>query len=168
MAWVVTDEDGKILGLPPTFSAVDFDGAGAGTCLVWHISHDGSLFGAEVGANASELLGNFDLSNPITVDRLSGGDCDVLSVEDIDRKLSLVVFPSPASDVINIQMDLSSSDELQFGLYNLLGQQVKSKDTNRGNGLVSIEVNDLDSGVYVLNVTNKTGTKSISKQIVIE
>ena len=32
--WVITDEQGNILGLPPTFSAVDFDDAGTGTCLV--------------------------------------------------------------------------------------------------------------------------------------
>ncbi|MFS4491923.1 hypothetical protein ACKWCD_03435, partial [Maribacter sp. 2308TA10-17] len=34
-SWVITDDQGKILGLPPTLEAVegvDFDGAGAGTC----------------------------------------------------------------------------------------------------------------------------------------
>jgi len=36
--WVVTDDQGNILGLPPMPSAVDFDGAGVGVCLVWHLS----------------------------------------------------------------------------------------------------------------------------------
>ena len=35
--WVVTDDQGNILGLPPSFDAVDFDGAGVGNCLVWHL-----------------------------------------------------------------------------------------------------------------------------------
>ena len=35
--WIVTDDQGNILGLPPTFSAVDFDGAGDGVCLVYYI-----------------------------------------------------------------------------------------------------------------------------------
>ena len=71
--WVVTDAaTGEILGLPPTFSAVDFDGAGVGVCNVWYIAHDETLTGAEVGANAADLGGCFSLSNPITVNRI---DC---------------------------------------------------------------------------------------------
>ena len=67
--WVVTDDEGNILGLPPTFTAVDFDGAGVGTCLVWHLSFEEGLIGADVGANANDLQGCFNLSNPITVER---------------------------------------------------------------------------------------------------
>ncbi len=73
--WVVTDEDGMILGLPPAYEAVDFDGAGEGTCLVWHLSFEDGLTGAEVGNNASDLMGCFNLSNPISVVRLTGDDC---------------------------------------------------------------------------------------------
>ena len=71
--WVVTDDQGNILGLPPTFSAVDFDGAGLGTCLVWHLSFDGVLTGAEVGMNAADLGGCFSLSNSISVNRVDCG-----------------------------------------------------------------------------------------------
>ncbi len=74
--WVITDADGNILGLPPTFSVVDFNEAGIGTCLVWHLSFEDGLEGAAVGNNASELEGCFSLSNPITVNRdESGGAC---------------------------------------------------------------------------------------------
>jgi len=38
--WVVTDEDGKILGLPPMPGVVDFDGAGGGT-YPWFTSDAG-------------------------------------------------------------------------------------------------------------------------------
>ncbi|WP_188112091.1 glycoside hydrolase family 48 protein [Aquimarina sp. RZ0] len=76
--WVVTDDQGNILGLPPTPEAVDFDGAGAGICLIWHLSYEDGLQGAAVGNNASDLQGTFDLSNSITVTRntqSTGGDC---------------------------------------------------------------------------------------------
>ncbi|MEL6660795.1 MAG: T9SS type A sorting domain-containing protein, partial [Bacteroidota bacterium] len=69
-AWVVTDDQGNILGLPPMPSAVDFDGAGPGTCLVWHLSFEDGLEGAEVGMNAADLVGCYDLSNPIAVERI--------------------------------------------------------------------------------------------------
>jgi len=75
--WVVTDDQGNILGLPPTFDVVDFDGAGGGACLVWHLSFDGDIVGAEMGMNANDLQGCFSLSNPITVVRDTiGGACD--------------------------------------------------------------------------------------------
>ncbi len=71
--WVVTDDQGNILGLPPSYEVVDFDGAPAGTCLVWHLSYDGVLEGAELGNNAADLVGCFSLSNPIEVVRI---DCN--------------------------------------------------------------------------------------------
>lgn len=70
--WVVTDVDGTILGLPPTLEAVEgvnFDGAGDGSCFVWHLSYEGAIVGAEVGNKASDLSGNLDLSNSIEVVR---------------------------------------------------------------------------------------------------
>ena len=75
--WVVTDEDGNILGLPPTPEAVNFDGAGAGTCLIWHLSYEDGLMGLEMGNNAlTDLEGCYDLSDEfVTVIRnnVNGG-----------------------------------------------------------------------------------------------
>ncbi len=67
-AWVITDTQGNILGLPaaPPF---DLDGAGPGTCLIWYLSFNGQITGAAVGNNAADLVGDFDLSNPLTVQR---------------------------------------------------------------------------------------------------
>ena len=68
-AWVITDENGVILDLPsgPPFN---FEGAGAGTCLIWYLIHDGSLTGAAKGNNANTDLGGcYELSNAIAVVR---------------------------------------------------------------------------------------------------
>ncbi len=70
--WVITDDLGNILGLPPTLAAlesVDFDGAGPGVCLIWYARYTGEISGAEVGSNANDITGNFALSNPISVTR---------------------------------------------------------------------------------------------------
>jgi hypothetical protein len=81
--YVITDDAGNILGLPPTLAAVegvDFDEAGAGVCLIWHIVYEDGLQGLEAGLNTSGLAGDYDLSNSLTVTRnglnagmLSGG-----------------------------------------------------------------------------------------------
>ena len=82
-SWVITDDQGNILGLPPTLDAVqgvDFDAAGPGVCLIWYLRYNGTIEGAEVGMNANNITGDFDLSNSIQVTRnepnagtLSGG-----------------------------------------------------------------------------------------------
>ncbi len=74
--WVITDDQGMILGLPGNYTDVNFDEAPAGTCLVWHLSFEDGLTGAEVGNNASDLMGCFNLSNSIEVVRITGDDCD--------------------------------------------------------------------------------------------
>ncbi|MEM8895483.1 MAG: hypothetical protein AAGC88_12955, partial [Bacteroidota bacterium] len=81
--YVITDDMGNILGLPPTLAdveGVNFDGAGVGVCLIWHIAYEDDLTGLEMSSNTTDLAGTFALSNSITVERnglvagtLSGG-----------------------------------------------------------------------------------------------
>lgn len=80
--FVITDDTGIILGLPPTkndLEGVDFDGAGEGTCLIWYLRYENGLEGAEVGMNANDLEGAFDLSNSISVFRNPQPNAGVLS-----------------------------------------------------------------------------------------
>ncbi|TYP72896.1 hypothetical protein [Aquimarina intermedia] len=101
-SWVITDESGIILGLPPTLEAVesvDFDGAGPGTCLIWYLRFEDGLQGAEVGSNANDLTGNFDLSNSISVLRnqvtnagtISGGPFNFTIDGQADYALGIVL-----------------------------------------------------------------------------
>ncbi|WP_298543892.1 glycoside hydrolase family 48 protein [uncultured Aquimarina sp.] len=77
--WVVTDDQNNILGLPANIEDVDFDGAGTGTCLIWHLSYEDGLQGLAANNNVSVLVGDFDFSNSISVIRNpvtdGGGDC---------------------------------------------------------------------------------------------
>ena len=75
LTYVVTSSDGEILMLSDT-RHFDFETAGAGNCQVWRLSFDDGLSGAMVGNNVSQLDGCFDLSNPVTVTRNTGDDCD--------------------------------------------------------------------------------------------
>lgn len=70
--YVITDDELNILGLPPTLEAVegvDFDGAGIGLCLIWHITYEDGITGLAMGENAANLDGFFALSNSIRVYR---------------------------------------------------------------------------------------------------
>lgn len=69
---VITDTDGVILGLPDS-SAVNFEEAGAGTCLAWALYYTGDLLAA-VGDTASSIdlaSGCFALSDTfVTINRI--------------------------------------------------------------------------------------------------
>ena len=67
--FVITDDLGNILALPSSFTQVNFDNVAPGVCLVWYLVYNGAIQGAEVGLNANNITGCFDLSNPITVTR---------------------------------------------------------------------------------------------------
>jgi len=70
--FIITDDLNNILGTPPDNAAlegVDFDGAGAGTCFIWYVRHDGTLEGATMGESLDDMTGNFSLSTSISVTR---------------------------------------------------------------------------------------------------
>ncbi len=76
--WVITDAQNKILGLPSNPEEVDFDGAGIGSCFIYHLSYNGTITGLSADTNLSELSGDFDLSNKLEVVRIpvsTGGNC---------------------------------------------------------------------------------------------
>lgn len=85
-SFVITDEDGNILGLPATMAdleGVDFDGAGAGVCLIWYVRYEDGLAGLAESQDIDDLTGEFDVSNSITVTRtLIGIDGGMISLED--------------------------------------------------------------------------------------
>ncbi|MEM1119378.1 MAG: SdrD B-like domain-containing protein [Bacteroidota bacterium] len=78
--WIVTSASLDILELPDS-NIFNFDGAGFGTCLIWNVTHDGTISGLIVGQNAGDLTGCFDLSNSITVIR---EDCSVMDTCMVD------------------------------------------------------------------------------------
>lgn len=71
--WVITDAQGEILGLPATtadLEGVNFDGAGVGVCLIYHLAYQSGITGLMAGSNIDTgLQGTFDFSNSITVNR---------------------------------------------------------------------------------------------------
>lgn len=70
-SWVVTDDaTGNILGLPGSFTDVNFDGAGEGVCNIYYITYGQGLMGLTTdGGNIGQLTGTYELSNAITINR---------------------------------------------------------------------------------------------------
>lgn len=124
--WVITDEEGEIIGLPDTITTVDFNAAGNGICLIWNISYQDGLAGLEVDNNVSDLVGCYDLSNSITVTRsapmagaIAGGPFN-FTVDGVEDNVSGItvtgglapneqwIVTSPAGNISVITDDIES------------------------------------------------------------
>ncbi|MEO0339225.1 MAG: T9SS type A sorting domain-containing protein, partial [Bacteroidota bacterium] len=155
--WVITDNEGNILGLPASFSDVDFDGAGVDTCLVWHLSFEDGLVGLEAGQNAADLEGCFSLSNPIIVNRI---DCSAPSPGGFapDQEIGFSVYPNPVNDRLRVDLDQKGEGEVTIRVMNAVGnltipeirmdQQLEEK---------VLDLSSLQPGTYFIQVSGKNG-----------
>ena len=75
------------------------------------------------------------------------------------------VYPNPAKDFINIEFG-STNDEYDIELYNLLGERIYQKTALTVS--YTINTSAIESGVYLLSVTNLLTNKSSSHKIIIE
>lgn len=84
-----------------------------------------------------------------------------MSVEDV-TETSYNVYPNPVKDVLTV----TGEDMKQVTVYNALGQLVKSINCN--DNTVQINVNDLQNGMYFVNVINNNGVMTTSKVSVLK
>ncbi len=156
--FVITDDQGNILGLPPTLEAVegvDFDGAGAGTCLIWYLRYEDGLVGAEMGLNANELMGCFDLSNPI----------EVIRSAPLSSKTSVNLYPNPSTDKLNISVGSLDYKKVKVSLYDFAGNDITTKMRRNNEDGLSFDVRSIPSGIYLVRVVD--GAKVTTKKVII-
>ena len=91
---------------------------------------------------------------------ISCTDCAGISVNDITAK-NITVRPNPATNNFTVELDDDSQAQVQ--LFNLVGQAVYNAQTN--NQTVNVNVSNLNSGVYMLKVT-QNGKVYTSKVLV--
>ncbi|MEM6720111.1 MAG: T9SS type A sorting domain-containing protein, partial [Bacteroidota bacterium] len=167
--WVITDQaTGMILGTPATQPAGGFnlEGAVAGICDIWYLRYTGDI-GLTTATNVSDLSGCFDLSNPISVTRLTGTACDALSVEDFDSVFKFNVFPNPAKGTVNINLDNDSRGlTLDIQLIDMLGKRVYKTEFSNQNQM-RIDVSNLQNGTYFINITDMESGRNTVKRLIV-
>lgn len=79
------------------------------------------------------------------------------TVHNFDNYESILAFPNPAKSVLNVIVTEVSNDA-KLQIINNLGQIVKQLAIHT-NGLQNIEIGDLPSGTYILNLVDNTNIK---------
>ena len=112
--------------------------------------------------SCSDISDNF-----VTVNRLTGDDCEVLSVDEQDFDANISLFPNPAQNQMNISLGGQSSTAVEVRVFNIRGQEVIAPQQMRGTSL-SVDISALSSGMYLVQLqdtdTGVISTKRLIKQ----
>ena len=74
--------------------------------------------------------------------------------EVVNPMTSARVYPNPATSVLNVEVNASQSSDVNMSVFNIMGQKVAEKNGNISTGIntLSINTNELSSGVYFVTV----------------
>ena len=132
------------------YKFVIYDSYGNGICC----GEDGDGYYRILSENGEIIVdgnGEFtDMAYSILSVKTSGNVNDVLAS-------TYNIYPNPAKDVLTIKGDNMN----QIKVYNALGQIVKNIDCNTNE--YEINVNDMNNGIYFINITNVNGEMTTSK-----
>lgn len=117
-------------------------------------------FGVIQDGSGVNLMQFAKSTNPFTYKYSIEFDCDYTAVDE-NEAAGIVVYPNPASKMINID----GEDISEVLIYNALGQLVYSKTNDFEN--VSIDTSLFEDGLYVINV-KKTNGETASQRIVVK
>lgn len=88
----------------------------------------------------------------------------VLGVDDVEWTAKLHLYPNPAHEFLNIELALEEPSDLNYSLFNLLGQEIVSKELNNVTVLnEQVALSDVPSGSYILSIDD--GVETVSKMI---
>jgi PKD repeat protein len=73
------------------------------------------------------------------------------------------VYPNPTQDMINIEFSVVPNKKVVVNLYNILGENVLSKEITSNTNVAQLNLAGNKSGIYLLTIDN--GTKKITNRI---
>ncbi len=140
----------------------------------WAVGQDGLHFNKSLTASpqntsvpAEVLLALYNMSDhlPVILDlvvdyNLSAGNNNLESVD--------ISYANPISDELNVTINRSLTKELSFDIYSLQGKLLYSSGLQKinANQSITIPIEDLDPGMYFLNIMD--GNKKLASKKVIK
>lgn len=112
---------------------------------------------SQLASSGSLNFSNVTVSTgvPLTNDEIS------IRNQEIEIAVPVSVFPNPVSNDLNIKMGSLTGESVDFVIYNLLGQVVISQEVVEAVETERINVSQLSTGVYMLQVNDSTPVKFV-------
>jgi hypothetical protein len=80
-----------------------------------------------------------------------------------EQEVALLLFPNPVQDELNVSIELNDTEVAQCELYNVSGKLMHSGELRFRR--TSINVNELESGIYLVKLIMPDGTMKLGKII---
>ncbi len=98
------------------------------------------------------------------------GKCNLNDRENHEENIidDLIVYPNPAHDKLNVQLNSSKQVECVFQLVDMTGRVVilKRNTIKRGSNLLELDLKDYSKGIYILSVMGSEGSRHL--RVVVE
>lgn len=86
--------------------------------------------------------------------------------EEFDKIFNAIsIYPNPANDFLQIQLNAHPSDNTLVEIYNSIGKLVKTETLNFGNSTTNIDIKNLSNGIYFFKIKSKE--IEVNKKVVI-
>jgi len=132
-----------------------YDNAGCTSvsCQDITVDGDGILGGFMSGGNRATVTIN--VINPLTV-----------GMTELPTLSGLNAWPNPVNDVLNVTLESRFKGNLRIAITDLSGRVVATdtRSINDGRNNLSLPVNELNAGLYVISISN--GTTAVSERFV--
>ena len=91
---------------------------------------------------------------------------NILTIE--EQYFEYKVYPNPSNRIINVELDIFNSSDLQLSILNYLGKVIFTEELKDQEGHYdkTIDLGNKANGIYMLNIT--TNNQNINQKIVIQ
>ncbi len=97
--------------------------------------------------------------------------CDTANaINDLENQINFTLFPNPSSALVQLTMNTDKSGLAAINLYDVAGRLVRSVNTKvtSGANTISLDVSSLQSGTYMVQVSEDNGRKKAVKLLSVE
>lgn len=113
------------------------------------------------------ISGVSDYGNNLYVDNLVVYDDNSSAITENDKVGSLSVYPNPASDFVNVDLELTQVVDVEINVVNMMGQIVSTQNLGTmtsGSHNIKLNTNSLAEGLYTIQIItgNKASTERVS------
>ena len=96
-------------------------------------------------------------------------DCDDEACTDLEESvIGLSIYPNPASDVLNIEFNSNTNNNVTIEFVNAIGQVISSDNFTVTNGLLDIEMDMTKYAKGIYQVSLISNTDVVSKMLMVE
>ena len=108
-------------------------------------------------SNNNSLDFNRMCSTPGSANVANANGC-VTAIAEVKSAMSILVYPNPSHGVLHIDMTKDYFKQVKVSVIDLLGREVKSVDLGDFDAIYSMNLSDLNKGVYIVKIQTATGS----------